>query len=120
MLSKECIEKIVFMSDSQNIANFTILAIEHLKKAYPYNDNVVNNAIELVIGAAKPYSIDDIDIAKVEEKVRKQCYKAENAENIRVTDIDTITLEVTVMYKNPDDKYDNTCRIDIADILKEK
>lgn len=118
MLSKECIERIVFMSDSQNIANFAILAIEHLKKAYPYNDNVVNNALELVIGVAKPYTIDDVDLAKVEEKVKKQCYKAEHAENIRVTDIDAIALEVTVVYKNPDDKYDSTCRIDIADVLK--
>lgn len=118
MLSKECIEKIVFMSDSQNIANFAILAIEHLKKAYPYNDNVVNNAIDLVIGTAKPYSIDDIDIAKVEEKVKKQCYKAENAENIHIKNVDAIALEVEVEYKNPDDKYANTCRLDIADVLK--
>lgn len=120
MLSKECIEKIVFMSDSKSIANFAILAIEHLKKAYPYNDNVVNNALELVIGAAKPYTIDSIDIAKVEEQVKKQCYKAENAENICIKDVDSISLEVEVEYKNPDDKYNSSCRIDIADVLKEK
>lgn len=118
MLSKECIEKIVFMSDSQSIANFAILAIEHLKKAYPFNDNVVDNALQLVIGVAKPYNIDDIDLAKVEEKVRKQCYKAENAESICIKDIDAIALEVEVEYKNPDDKYANVCRLDIADVLK--
>ena len=118
MLSKECIEKIVFMSDSQSIANFAILAIEHLKKAYPFNDNVVDNALQLVVGVAKPYNIDDIDLEKVKEKVKKQCYKAEKAENIRVMNIDAISLEVEVEYKNPDNEYVNTCRLDIADVLK--
>lgn len=114
MISKTLAEQIINFADREALANFAKDIVFNEIETHSWADDTVNKMLELIAGG-KYYSVEDIDVAKVEEEV-KRCYKGDDAKDIKIIGVHTCSDTVNVAYKAEDEPYSTS--ITLTNVLK--
>lgn len=119
MLSDNFIKYIIDNANANDLKVFVKEVINSIKSSQEWNFDILSaNALELICGAKKPYTKDDVDIDKCIAYIKSNCYKGENVEVCKLISVDNINLDCYLEYTRSDDSGISKTHIRLEDVLK--
>ena len=98
MITKAIVEAVIHNATEDSLREFANIAMNHVINNYRFDDNITNNALEVLLGVANGYREEHIDYDKLLDYVKKYGYKAENVTDCKICYIDNLSLKVNVEY----------------------
>lgn len=118
MVSVAFSDYIVGCAIKENLQVFVKEVIKSIRDNERWNDNILNNALELISGCAKPISVMGVNDEKLVDYLHKYAYKGEESNTYQVISVDNFKCNVRVKYNSiRDGELDCETDIPLFDVI---